>query len=269
MAGGGTANSFGKIGLSQCCIRTTLLNHAPYPIYNRESNGCSDRNRAWLRHRCGLFMAKESLDSLGYFGRRFFVGLCYLFCMYTKARRVKMTELTEAEEQTARRPTLWDVGAWAFALGAFAVAMVLSYRKIQYNPPDDTRTPVVLLANALLATVVALGFALRDESFRWRDAHLCLRFGFWATAVFRLTPPILNETMLYSSHVETVDVQYVLLGALMHGGLAAFLAYPYGIRVLNLPEWTGGERLWEMCAVVVLLFFVVAVVVRLLGEHLL
>ena len=77
------------------------------------------------------------------------------------------------------------------ALGAFVVAMVLSYREIHYNIPNDLRSPAILLVDALLATVVAFGFAVREGSLtRWADAHLCLRFGLWSAAVFRLVPPI-------------------------------------------------------------------------------
>ena len=163
---------------------------------------------------------------------------------------------------------LWNVLAWASALGAFAVAAVLSYREIHYNIPNDLRSPAILLVDALLATVVAFGFAVREGSLKsWTDAHFCLRFGFWAAAVFRLVPPIINEFVLFYKNMGTFDVQYVFLGAFIHGGLAALLACPYAIRVLDLPVWTDGESLWEMCGAVILVFFTVACVVRLLAEH--
>lgn len=53
----------------------------------------------------------------------------------------------------------------------------------------------------------------------------------------------------------TFDVPYVVLGACIHGGLEALLACPYAIRVLDHPVWSDGERQWEMCGAVVLLFF--------------
>jgi hypothetical protein len=163
---------------------------------------------------------------------------------------------------------LWNVLAWASALGAFAVAAVLSYREIHYNSPNDLRSPGVLLVDALLATVVALGFAVREGSLTsWTDAHLCLRFGFWAAAVFRLVPPIINEDVLFLKGGLSFDVPYVVLGAFIHGGMAALLACPYAIRVLNLPVWTEGESLWELCGTVILVFFIVACVVRLLAEN--
>ena len=51
----------------------------------------------------------------------------------------------------------------------------------------------------------------------------------------------------------------------MHGGLAALLACPYAIRVLDLPAWSDGESQFEMCGAVILVFFIVAGIVRLLA----
>ena len=47
--------------------------------------------------------------------------------------------------------------------------------------------------------------------------------------------------------------------------LAVLLTCPYAIRVLNLPEWSDGESQLEMCGAVVLVFFIVAGIVRLLS----
>jgi hypothetical protein len=189
--------------------------------------------------------------------------------MSNSMRNRKVPEEPEDTDIQKVPSALWNVAVWALALGAFAGAMVSSYREIHYNIPNDLRSPAILLVDALLATVVALGFALHEGSLtRWTDAHLCLRFGLWSAAVFRLLPPILNEDSgLYFKNVGTFDVQYVVLGAFIHGGLAALLACPYAIRVLDLPVWTEGERLWEMCGSVILVFFIVACVVRLLAEH--
>jgi len=162
---------------------------------------------------------------------------------------------------------LWNVAAWALALGVFAVAMVLSYREIHYNIPNDLRSPTILLVDALLATAVALGFVARAGSLtRWADAHLCLRFGLWSAAVFRLVPPMINEDVLYLKGGLTFDVPYVVLGACVHGMLAALLAFPYAVRVLDLPLWTDDKSLWEMCGAAILVFFIVACVMRLLSE---
>ena len=145
--------------------------------------------------------------------------------------------------------------------------MVSSYREIHYNIPNDLRSPVILVVDALLASAVAFGFAVREGTMtRWVDVHLCLRFGLWSAAVFRWLPPVLNEDVLFYRNTGTFDVPYVVLGACIHGGLAVFLAWPYGIRVLRLPVWTEGESLWEMCGAVILVFFIVAGIVRLLAE---
>jgi hypothetical protein len=176
-----------------------------------------------------------------------------------------MSEMPENTDLQQVPSTLWNVAAWGLALAAFAVATVLSYREIHYNIPNDLRSPAILVVDALLATAVAFGFAVREGSLtRWTDAHLCLRFGFWAAAVFRLVPPIINEDVLFLKGGLSFDVPYVVFGAFIHGGMAALLACPYAIRVLNLPVWTEGESLWELCGVVILVFFIVACVVRLL-----
>jgi hypothetical protein len=181
----------------------------------------------------------------------------------------KISEDSEDVDIPKVQSALWGVAVWALALGAFAVAAVLSYREIHYNIPNDLRSPAILLLDAFLATVVAFGFAVHEGSLtRWADAHLCLRFGIWAAAVFRLLPPVLNEDSgLYYKNVGTFDVPYVVLGALIHGGMAALLACPYAIRVLELPIWTNDEGIWELCGVVILVFFIVACVVRLLAEN--
>jgi hypothetical protein len=166
------------------------------------------------------------------------------------------------------KAAVWNVAAWALALGAFVIATVSSYRGIHYSSPNDLRSPAVLLVDALLAAAVALGFAGYEGSLkRWTDAHLCLRFGLWSAAVFRLVPPIINEYVLFFKGWMTFDVQYVVLGACIHGGLAALLAWPYAIRVLDISVGADDKRLWEMCGAVILVFFVVASIVRLLTEN--
>ena len=181
-------------------------------------------------------------------------------------RNRKIAEYPKDTDKQRVTSVLWNVAVWALALGAFAFAVVSSYREIHYNIPNDLRSPAILVVDALLATVVALGFAVREGSLTsWTDAHLCLRFGFWAAAVFRLVPPIINEDVLFLKGGLSFDVPYVVLGAFIHGGMAALLACPYAIRVLNLPVWTEDESFWELCGVVILLFFIVACIVRLLA----
>lgn len=167
-------------------------------------------------------------------------------------------------------PWVWNVILWALALGAFAVAMVWSYREIHYNIPNDLRTPAILMVDALLAAVVAFGFAAREGSLkRWTDAHFCLRFGLWSAAAFRLLPPIINEHCLFVKNLETIDVQYVLLGACVHGRLTLLVACPYAVRVLYPPEsrrlWAGEVSPYEMCGAVILTFYIVAGAARLLA----
>ena len=182
-------------------------------------------------------------------------------------RRKISNEPDDADNQNASS-AWWDVAVWTLVLGAFVLALVLSYREIHYNSPNDLRSPVVLLVDALLATVVAIGFAVKEGSLKiWTDVQFCLRFGLWAAAVFRLLPPVLNEQAgLFLKNFGTFDVQYVVLGAFIHGGLAALLSCPLAMRVLDLPVWHEGESLWEMCGAVILVFFVVAGVARLLAE---
>jgi hypothetical protein len=183
----------------------------------------------------------------------------------------KISEETKAADIPKVPSALWNVAVWALALGAFAVAMVLSYREIHYNIPNDLRSPAILLVDALLATVVAFGFALHEGSLtRWTDAHFCLRFGLWAAAVFRLVPPMINEDVLFLKGGLSLDAPYVVLGACIHGGLALVLTYPYAIRVLDPKShlWLANdESLLEMCGSVILVFFIVAGIVRLLAEN--
>ena len=181
-------------------------------------------------------------------------------------RNPKLSEEPKEADDQKVPAALLNVAVWALALGAFVVAMVSSYREIHYNIPNDLRSPAILLVNALLATVVAFGFAMHEGSLtRWTDVHLCLLFGLWSAAVFRLVPPIINEDVLFLKGGLSFDVPYVVLGACIHGVLAALLACPYAIRVLDLPVWTAGESFWEMCVAVILIFFIVASIVRLLA----
>jgi hypothetical protein len=162
----------------------------------------------------------------------------------------------------------WNFFAWAVALGVFVLAIVLSYREIHYNIPNDLRSPAILLVNALLATLVAFGFAVQTGSLTgWKDIRLCLRFGLWAAAMFRLVPPIFNEDVLFYRNTGTFDAPYVVLGACVHGAVALLLASPYAIRVLDVPIGTDNDILLELCGSVVLVFFIVAGIVRLLTEH--
>ncbi len=166
-----------------------------------------------------------------------------------------------------KKDTLLNVGAWALALGSFGLATVLSYRGTHYNISNDLRSPAVLLINALLGTAVAFGFAVRERTLkRWVDIHLCLRFGFWTAAVFRLVPPFLNEDVLFMKNCISFDVQYIILGALIHGGLTFFIASPFAVQGLDRSTWTPDGNMSEMCGIAILVLFIAAVIVRLLAE---
>jgi hypothetical protein len=73
----------------------------------------------------------------------------------------------------------------------------------------------------------------------------------------------MNEDVLYLKDCGTFDAPYVVLGACVHGGLAALLACPYAIRMLDHRVETDHDSLLEMCGAVVLVFFIVACFVRL------
>ena len=165
------------------------------------------------------------------------------------------------------KATKYNAATWALTLVAFGFAMFLSYRQIHYSNANDLRRPSVLLVNALLATAVAFGFAVREGSLEsWMDYHLCFRFGLWATAIFRLIPPFHMEQFLYMKNCISVDVPYIILAAFIHGGLTFLLASPIALPVLGRSTWTPDESLMEMCGAAILLFFIVAVVVRLLAD---
>ena len=166
-----------------------------------------------------------------------------------------------------KKDTLLNVGGWALALGVFGLAMFLSYRATHYNNSNDLRSPAVLLINALLGTAVAFGYAVREGSLKRRvDIHLCLRFGFWTAAVFRMIPPFFQEMVLYMKSCFTFDVQIIILGAFIHGGLTFLLASPFAVQGPERSAWTPDGNTSEMRVVVVLLFFIAAVIVRLLAE---
>jgi len=166
-----------------------------------------------------------------------------------------------------KKAKLLNVAGWVLVLGAFGLAMFLSYRQTHYKSLNDLRSPLVLLVNALLATAIAFGFAVREGALkRWVDVHLCFRFGFWIAAVFRLVPSFINEEVLYMKNCISFDVPYIILGAFIHGGLAFFLASFFAVHEPDHPEWTPDGSMSQMCASAILVFFIAAVIVRFLPE---
>ncbi len=166
---------------------------------------------------------------------------------------------------------------WVLALGGFLVALASAYR--QTHPPANNwnynlRTPGVLALNAFLASALAIGYAFKEGEFaRWTSLFACLRFGLWATAVFHLLSPSINEEGLFLTNSGTFDAPYVILGACIHGGLAALIASPFAVRALYLSErrffQADETSALEMCGATILVFYIVTGIVRLLawGGH--
>jgi hypothetical protein len=166
-----------------------------------------------------------------------------------------------------KKAIILNIAGWALVLGIFALAMFLSYREIHYKSPNDLRSPAVLLVNALLGTAIAFVFAVHEGSIkRWVDIYLCFRFGFWAAAVFRLVPPFLQEQVLYMKNSFSFDVQYIILGAFIHGGLTFFFASFFAVYGPDHIAWTPDGSMSKMCSSVILVFFIAAVIVRFLSE---
>jgi hypothetical protein len=181
----------------------------------------------------------------------------------TAPRKQRSIEMQKASS------AVWNVALWALGTGGFATAMVQSLRAIHETPRIDLRTPGVLLLDAFLAAAVGLGYAVRDGVQAGRTRFVfCLRYGLWAAAVFRLLPPSINESCLFDTNSMTFDVPYVVLGAFIHGGLAAVLAWPCAVPVLQPNGRLGSaedQGLWELCGATILTFYIVAGVVRLLA----
>jgi len=79
---------------------------------------------------------------------------------------------------------------------------------------------------------------------------------------------VINEHVLYERNMLSPDVPYILLGALVHGGLAALLAWPFARRALGVEARSlrDEEQVWYLAGAAILVFFVVAAVVRVLAE---
>ena len=165
------------------------------------------------------------------------------------------------------KATLLNAGSWMLALGAFSLAMFLSYREVHNRIPNDLRSPLMLLVNTLLASAVSFVYALRERSLKsWVDVHLCLRFGFWTAAVFRLVPPFLQENVLFMKNCFTFDAPYIILGAFIHGGLAFLLASLFAFHGPERLPWSPGGNFSEMSGIAILVLFFAAIIVRLLAE---
>jgi hypothetical protein len=159
--------------------------------------------------------------------------------------------------------------ALALAIAAFALAAAISYRDMRLPGSTTLRTPGVLLLDAALAMAIALGYGVRQGTLAGAvGAGRCFAFGLWSAAVFRLIPRLPMEDIIYESNAYSADVPFILMGIVLHGGIAAVLAWPFARRVLD-SEGRGGrddEGVWYLSGAAVLTFFVIAAVARLLAE---
>jgi asparagine N-glycosylation enzyme membrane subunit Stt3 len=160
-------------------------------------------------------------------------------------------------------------GITLLAIAAFALALGLCYRAAADPQHADLRTLTVLGVDALLATGIALFYAgqrgklATAEGWWWS-----LVFGLWSAAVFRLVPPFINEEVLYFRSLGSPDVPYVLVGAVVHGGITVLLTIPYarrlGVGGSGFIEWT--DESWQPGAAAVLAFLIVAAVLRVVVD---
>lgn len=177
------------------------------------------------------------------------------------------------DEPARPRRSAWSAhgspAALALAIAAFALAAAISYRDMRLPGSTTLRTPGVLLLDAALAAAVALAYAAQRGTLAGPGGIVrCVSFGLWSPAVFRLLPPMLNEGVLYDSNAGSADVPYILMGAVLHGGIAGVLAWPFARRALRMEGDQGrdDDEAWYLSGAAVLVFFVVAALVRLLAE---
>jgi hypothetical protein len=183
-------------------------------------------------------------------------------------------KLNPADQPSAagngRSHASYDLAVSALSIAAFGLALWLSTRGAGASHAQDLRTPAILCLDAGLGAIVAAVFAARQDAVARRsDIWWIVAYALWAAAVFRLVPPIGNETALYDARLGTADAPYVLLGAVIHGGVAFVLALPYARRVLGSKGSLGpdeSQALWELAGATMIVFFVVAGVARLAVE---
>ena len=162
----------------------------------------------------------------------------------------------------------WQAVMWAAAVGGFALAMWLSQRGAQATRGQDLRTPGVLALDAALAASLALGFGARRGALAGPvGAVWSVVYGLWSAAAFRLSP--LQQGVLFSSNLTSPDVPFIVVGAGVQGFIAFLFALPYARRELSpqgrLPPDRDAE-VWELAAAGVLVFFVIAALVRVRVE---
>jgi len=184
-------------------------------------------------------------------------------------------KLKISSRQAATKAESWlsrssgDILFWVVGLGGFAYALARALAHAEY----DLRTPPVLVGDAVIAAAVLLGYAARSEGFEWKKGILrCLPYGLWSAAVFQLTLPVMGkfgEDVIFDTRFYSPDAPFIIVFAAIHGMLVMLLAGPFAARALQaeegLPAWADDELI-QVTAATVLLFFLVAAVVRLLVE---
>jgi hypothetical protein len=75
-----------------------------------------------------------------------------------------------------------------------------------------------------------------------------------------------TEEVLYMKNSISFDVPYIMLGAFIHGGLTFMLVSPFAVQGPDRSTWTPDGSMSEMCGSAILIFFIAAVIVRLLAE---
>ena len=163
-----------------------------------------------------------------------------------------------------------DAAYGAVGLAVFTFALLRAFAHEEY----DLRTVPILLFDAFIATAVAFGYAWHSKSLeRGKGVVRCLLFGLWSAAVFQLTLPVMGrfgEDVIFDTRFYSPDAPFIIVFAAIHGMLVMLLAGPFAARALQteegLPAWADDELI-QVTAATVLLFFLVAAVVRLLVER--
>jgi hypothetical protein len=130
----------------------------------------------------------------------------------------------------------WGICLPIGAVFGFAYAFAQASRREAY----DLRTPAVLLLDAAIAAGVAIGYALITGGPRsWARLPWCLLYGAWAAALFSLVDMQTNEDVLWDTRLISPDVPYVLLFAVLHGGIVVLLSWPLAGRALGVAPRPG------------------------------
>ncbi|NIM05011.1 MAG: hypothetical protein GTO55_03420 [Armatimonadetes bacterium] len=164
---------------------------------------------------------------------------------------------SEADNSQTKPDLSWVEG---LAAAVFVWAFIASL----YHHSNDLRTPLVLVIDALLATAVAVGYAIHERlDFDLRGISRCFAFGLWSAAVFRLAPMIANESVLFDAQGINFDIPYILLFAAVRGFIVVLAVWPFAKRVLQdrSLELSVDEKAFKIGIAAVVVFYVVVTVV--------